>query len=340
MTVNSRMYILSSLVPICLIEELKSQLEGEMILITGGTGFFGKSVLDFLLDIGLFEIDITILTRDPRAFINTYKDFNKFKRVKLIAGSIEVFRAEAVHYSSILHFAAPASAALNLSDPMLMANIIIEGTKNVLEYAAKHDVKKVLFASSGAVYGRQPEILSHVPEIYPGAPLVNLPNAAYGEAKRYAEMLGCAYARKYGFQFKIARCFAFVGPHLDRTGSFAIGNFIRDAINNKEIMISGDGSPMRSFLYADDLAAWLLKILFSGKNLEPYNVGSDQHLSISQLATTVRNVLSPGTGIVTKQKLNPLKPLERYVPDITKAKDELGLDVWTNLENAIRLSAK
>lgn len=318
-----------------LINSIKSHIENKEIFLTGCTGFFGRSFLDLIIMYNLHAVKLTILSRNPEQFLNNWPKYKALKNLKFIKGDIQNFQFPDLKFDYLLHFATPASATLNLKDPIQMSDVILRGTHHVLDFAKRSGVQKVLFASSGAVYGRQPPEMSHISESYLGAPQVNKVGSAYGEAKRMAELLGCEYSRLYGFEFKIARCFAFCGPHLDRNGTFAIGNFIGDAIKNTSIHLSGDGTPLRSYLYSDDLVVWLLKILIDGNNHEPYNVGSDQAVSIYDLAMRVVKLINPQLQI-TRAKMPELTKLpERYVPAIDKAKSELGLDVWTDLDSTI-----
>ena len=142
-----------------------------------------------------------------------------------------------------------------------------------------------------------------------------------------------------GFDVKIARCFAFTGPHLNRGIHFAIGNFIQNCLDGKPIIINGDGTPLRSYLYADDLVEWLFAILERGENGRPYNVGSDCAVSIRELAETVRDALGSKSEIIVKGMPKAGEKPSVYVPSIERASGELGLDVKVALENAIRFSA-
>jgi len=324
-------------------QDVWERLRGQNIFLTGGTGFFGRSLLEvvtaFNREKGL-GLKVTVLTRDKKSFQENWPRFSESQWLSLVQGDIATFNFPNQTFDHILHFATPASATLNIEDPLKMFEVIVEGTRRVLEFSRLAKAKNVLLASSGAVYGRQPLELSHTSEEYLGAPRTNVKGSAYGEAKRVAELLGNIYSEKFNFNYKIARCFAFVGPHLDMKGTFAIGNFIKDAIHGRNIEIKGDGTPLRSYLYSDDLILWLFKILLDGKSQQPYNVGSDRALSIGDLARQVSQVLNSKGAIEILQAAKPGTLPERYVPSTHLAKSELGLDTWTSLEEAILETAK
>jgi len=130
--------------------------------------------------------------------------------------------------------------------------------------------------------------------------------------------------------------FAFAGPHLPLDSNFAIGNFVRDVLAGGPIRIAGDGTPKRSYLYAADLAIWLWTILLRGEPARPYNVGSDEEVSIAELAEFVVRNGASGTPIEIAQSPKPGIPPLRYVPRVDRAREELGLKVKIPLDEAIR----
>ena len=210
----------------------------------------------------------------------------------------------------------------------------MEGTKNVLEYSRQHKVKRLLFISSGAVYGNQHSDVSHVPEDYTGAPNPLNPLNAYGCAKRQAENLCALYHHQYGVDYVIARCFAFIGPYLPQNAHFAIGNFIRDGLNGGSIVVTGNGTTVRSYLYADDLAKSLWTILLKGNTGEAYNVGSDEAISISDLAHLVSSCFDDKPEVIIKGK--PDGEIDRYVPRVEKIKNELCVSERMTLVDGIK----
>jgi dTDP-glucose 4,6-dehydratase len=139
---------------------------------------------------------------------------------------------------------------------------------------------------------------------------------------------------------KIARCFAFVGPHLPLDAHFAIGNFIRDALAGGPVRISGDGTPMRSYLYAADLAVWLWTILFRGARNRAYNVGSPEDLSIKEVAERVASALNLDVEIQIAQPVKDSSRTSRYVPNTERVTKELGLIPHIELLNAIQRTVK
>ena len=222
-----------------------------------------------------------------------------------------------------------------------MLSTIVAGTERTLQFAAQCAAQKFLLTSSGAVYGRQPAELTHVPESYAGGPDPVDAASVYAEGKRVSELL-CALHQKAAvakgatFEAKIARCWAFCGPHLPLDAHFAIGNFIGDVMAGRPISIGGDGTPRRSYLYAADLAVWLWTILFRGPALVPINVGSGHDVSIRELAEVVATTLAPATEIRVAKEAVPGVAPARYVPSVERAEALLGLRVTVGLEEAIR----
>jgi UDP-glucuronate decarboxylase len=162
------------------------------------------------------------------------------------------------------------------------------------------------------------------------------PSTAYGQAKRAAEHLCALVGEQHGLETVVARCFAFVGADLPLNVHFAIGNFIRDALTADAITVSGDGTPLRTYLHQSDLAHWLFTLLERGRSCEAYNVGSDEVISIANLAHLVRDVLAPEKPVHILGKPDPGAARNRYVPDIRKVQQQLGLSVTVSLADAIR----
>jgi dTDP-glucose 4,6-dehydratase len=326
--------------------ELWEELRDRRIFITGGTGFFGMWLLESFAHANAqlaLNAAAVVLSRNPDAFRQKAPHLFGNASIQLVSGDVRTFAFPDGEFSHVIHAGTTSSAPV---PPLEMFDTITNGTRRVLDFTVACRAKKFLFISSGAVYGRQPPEITHVPETYPGAPDPADPNSAYGEGKRAAELLCAIYAQQHGIETKIARCFAFVGPHLPLDAHFAIGNFIRDAVHGGPIQVNGDGTPFRSYLYAADLAIWLWTILFKGEACRPYNVGSDEAISIADLARSVVQAIAPAAQISIASRPQPLNPSTpqplplRYVPDTHRAQRDLNLRAWTSLRAAIEKTVR
>ncbi|MGD0892780.1 MAG: NAD-dependent epimerase/dehydratase family protein [Terracidiphilus sp.] len=322
--------------------DLWEELRGQRIFLTGGTGFFGCWLVESFCHINRHRslgAQLTILTRNPQAFAQKCPHLASDPAVTLLAGDVRTFEFPAGDYRYVIHAATEASASQAAEAPLEMLSTIIAGTERALQFAASHRTRKFLLTSSGAVYGRQPTSMTHVPETYAGAPDPLDPANVYAEGKRTAELLCALYVKKAGIECKIARCWAFCGPHLPLDRHFAIGNFIGDVLAGRPIQIQGDGTPRRSYLYAADLAVWLWTILFQAPALVPINVGSARDVSILELAQIVAATLNPATEIRVLQQAVPGAAPARYVPSVDRAREMLGLRESTPLKEIIRRTA-
>ena len=314
---------------------LWEQLRGGRIFVTGATGFFGMWLLESFAhaneQLGL-GAELVGLTRNPEAFHAKAPHLSANASIRLHHGDVRDFRFPEGVFTHVIHAGTTSSAPVPADE---MLDTILRGTERTLELAVASGAKRFLFVSSGAVYGKQPSGITHLPENYQGAPDPMEPNFAYGEGKRAAEIL-CAMAHmEHGLETTVARCFAFVGPHLPLDAHFAIGNFIRDAIRGEPISVK-DGTPYRSYLYAADLAIWLWTILFKGEACRPYNVGSDEEITITDLAQTVASTLGGSVAPLPPSTLNFNSPSSSYVPDVSRVEKELGLAPAITLSDSLQ----
>jgi nucleoside-diphosphate-sugar epimerase len=317
-------------------QDIWESFRGKSIFLTGGTGFFGKWILNSFIYINQklkLNAKLIVLTRNKIAFYELFPDLLDRKEVSFIQGDICTFDFPEEKIDYIIHAATEASVKLNLELPLVMFNTVVNGTKRVLDLAVIKNVKSLLFTSSGAVYGNQPDFISHIEEIHNGAPELSNSSSVYGEAKRMAEVLCSVYYEHKKVSVKIARCFAFVGPYLPLDSTFAVGNFIHNVLNKEDIVIKGDGSNLRSYMYASDLTVWIWIILFKGESNFPYNIGSDLSISIKELALLIKsctNSMNLNIKITDTEKKS-----NNYVPSIYRAKNGLNLTMGVDLETAI-----
>lgn len=323
---------------------LWEEMRGQRVFLTGGTGFFGCWMVESFCHVNRtlgLEARATVLSRDPAKFAAKCPHLAGDPAITLLAGDVREFDFPAGEFGYVIHAATETGGK---QEPLALWSTMAKGTARTLGFARECGARKFLLTSSGAVYGRQPAEMTHVPETYAGGPDPLDVASVYAEGKRVSELM-CALEQKAAaakgapFEAKVARCWAFCGPHLPLDAHFAIGNFIADVLAGRPIAIVGDGTPRRSYLYAADLAAWLWTILLRAPALVPINVGSGRDVSILELAQTVEKTLAPGTPIeVAKEAVAGAAPA-RYVPSVKRAEELLGLREIVGLEEAIRRTA-
>ena len=319
-------------------------LRGARVFVTGGTGFFGRWMVESLLAAHAMrgiDAEIVVLTRDPEAFAAAVPHVAGHPSVRLHAGDVRTFDYPLGGYSHVLHMASYESRS---ESPTASSRTAIEGMERVLDFAATRGVRDLLFTSSGAIYGPQPSDLASIPEEYIGSPRIRSGLSAvaddYADGKRAAEVLCFAASDGGRVAVKIARCFAFVGPLLPLDSHFAIGNFIGDVLSGSVVVIKSDGTTRRSYLYAADLAIWLWTILIRGRAGYPYNVGSADDLSIFDLAQRIVAILDPVLPIRIDAAPQRGTAPTRYVPSTARAEAELGLSSRVDLDEGIRRMAR
>ena len=309
------------------------------LLIIGGSGFFGKSILDAykrgLLD--QWEIDsISIVARNSTRLRHNFsglidKSIRLFDRD--ISTCLEVPTADYV-----IHAAASTDASRYLERPEVEKANVLGAVRNYANLAQKyHRNSKILYVSSGAIYGVQPHYLSNIPEDFSYGDIENLDltkrnyAAAKKDSEKIIEELG-----SLGLNVSIARCFAFIGKYLPRDKHFAIGNFIEDGLNGRAIRINAAHRVYRSYMYADELVEWLMTILCLSDNTCPtYNVGSDQSVEIFEVARKVAKIF----GVEVSATLhNASEEDDRYVPSIQKACIQAGVLLNFNLDQSLKLT--
>jgi dTDP-glucose 4,6-dehydratase len=319
-------------------EPLWQDLRGQRILITGATGFFGCWLLESFawanhrLNLNARAVG---LSRHPEALAQRAPHLAQDPAISLYAADVRHGKFPQGAFSHVIHAATEASATLNHEAPRVMFDTIVEGTRRALRFSMASSATRFLLVSSGAVYGNQPPQLTHLSESFEGGPDPLNPANAYAEGKRSAEML-CSLAVSPRLATTVARCFAFVGPYMKLDAHFAIGNFIADCLHHRPIRVQGDGSPVRSYLYASDLMIWLWTILFKGQSCRAYNVGSEEAVNIATLAREVSAALALAADVEIASTATPGAPVHRYVPATARAREELGLRAEVSLREAIR----
>lgn len=311
-------------------------LRGKSIFFTGGSGFVGKWMLATLSRARqTHELDcrVTLLSRTPENFARKWSNFFDASWMTLCKGDVRDFAFPPGIHEVVIHAAADVAQQ---SDPQKLLDSCRDGTARVLDFAARSQTERFHLVSSGAVYGRQSFDVLTMSESQPWTTALLGETDAYTEGKRQAELLVKAAIHQQGLSATISRCFATVGPLLPLDGRFAIGNFIRDVLCGRDIQLSSDGTSVRSYLYAADLAGWLWSIILRGNPGAIYNVGSSEEISIRELAVRVTAVLGSNVSVHVGDSA---APSQRFVPNVSRIGRELGLLSTVDLDEAIRKTA-
>jgi len=316
------------------------RLRGAHLFVTGGTGFFGIWLLESLLwanETRQLGMRVTVLSRSPDRFLSERAPHLKNRPgLQFIAGSLTDFPFPADACSHILHAASETNLERSTDWAQRHLDAALDGTRRLIDMARQYESQAMLITTSGAVYSPMDSIIDdRCIEGPAGMADYASERIVYGQSKRIMEIMTAVAAQQFGFRALIARCFAFVGPYLPLDANYAIGNFLRDALAGRDIVVGGDGTPLRSYLYAADLTVWLLRILVRGRSGVPYNVGGEQAISIAELARTVARVAEGAASVQVKGTPVPGAKPSTYLPSIARARQELGLDVSVPIDDAI-----
>jgi len=308
--------------------ELWEEFRGQRIFITGGTGFFGCWLLEsfaWINDKLNLDAEALVLTRNYEGFQKKAPHLAGHPSIKFLVGDIRTFKFPKAQFPYLIHGAVYNSIPGGKENPLAMVDEMLQGIKRVLDFCVQKKMKKMLLISTGAVYGPIPDSLLRIPEDFSGSFEPTVIATVYHHLRRMMESLCSLYAKTFGFELKIARCFSFIGPYLPLNGRFAVSDFIKEALLKRPLTIKGDGETIRSYLYTSDLTFWLWKILFQGKSCWPYNVGSEMPTTILELAKEIASNSKPPLAFqILKDRMLGVAQ-DKYVPNTDRVRNDLNL---------------
>lgn len=305
------------------------------IFITGGSGFLGSNLISYLLKKNGNYL-ITAITRD-KTKIKSFP-YYRDERIKWVEQDIVSLKPTKKEYDYFFHLACPsAEETFRGIDPLKKFLTIVEGTKRALEFAKVSKVKKFIFTSSGSVYGDYSKKYKYVPESYIPTLDISDPNNILGFSKTTAEFLCLNYSYKNDFKVCILRCFSFIGKNLPLNLHYAVGNFIKQAIIKKSIVIEGPADTYRSYLNVNDFCEWFEKIIFDESKNLIYNLGSEKSISMLDLARRIGKILDYPVKIICKNNKAAIGNLYRkfYLPDITLLKKDHSVKESFSLDSSL-----
>jgi dTDP-glucose 4,6-dehydratase len=309
-------------------------VKGKSLLVIGGTGFFGKSFLDafgrgLLAPWGITRLRVT--ARHPEA-LRPYPE--------LLHPGVSVLQADIARCAElpeadyVIHAAASTDARRYLAAPQQESSNIVAGVENYTRLALQyHAQSRIVYASSGAIYGLQPPDCEFLHETQPLYDIAGLAPTKkdYAAAKRAAEACIAGLGAR-GARVAVARCFAFIGYHQPRDQHFAVGNFIEDGLCGRPVTVHARHAVYRSYMHADDLVRWLMEIAeHAAPDCPTYNVGSSEAISVAELA----RVVAARLGVPAMVPALDSPAVDRYIPSVEKARRELGLTLQYDFRGAL-----
>ena len=287
------------------------------VLVTGGSGFIGMWTTKTLLELG-YDVAVLDIRKPPIDVEYHIVDIRNFKEYEKVARK----------YDAVIHLAAIASVEEASRSPRNAVRTNIEGTLNVIE-VAKERSQRIVYASSAAVYG-EPKYLP-IDEEHPLSP-----KSLYGATKLSAETLVLSYSESYGVSAVILRYFNVYGPPIGSgTRAGVIYKFLTNILNDEPLIVFGDGTQIRDFVYVEDIARLNALVLKKGKGI--YNVGTGKGITIIDLISLINKI----TG--TKSKVVHLPPrkddIKMSIADIRRIK-KIGWEPLTDLEEGLRRTWK
>ena len=300
------------------------RLRQSSIFITGGTGFMGTWLAELLAclnDHYSFAIKVYLLSRSPDRFAERCAHLANRADLKLVHGDVRYLSELPKDTSFIVHAAGSPDGRQHASYPAETLMTAAAGTHSVLRAAERcSDFRMFLNVSSGYVEG----------EVKPGS-LSDI----YAESKRFTESLCSAARSQYRIPTLSVRPFAFLGPYQSLETPWAINNFLRDAITGRTIRVLGDGQTVRSYMYASDMAFWILAILAEGRQGAVYNLGSPEPIRLAELAELVAERVKPRPDVLLRAGSPADQQASRFVPDVSAAARDLGLACTVALAEAL-----
>ncbi len=319
------------------LDELDSHFSNKSVLITGASGFVGRNLIQAFMKSESYlshSLKIMCATRSPQKLFEQWP--NEQSRLQVLDWDIRRPLTERLSkVDFVFHLAGENRTVHDPQQAKLVFDTSVLGTKNLLHAMTQLDVKKIIFASSGAIYKKALDESQNFCESQEISNDEIEDDDPYLSGKSRAESICKEFIETSTTEIIIARMFTFVGPYLPLNANFAIGNFFQDCIEKKPVMVKSDGKSIRSYQFSIDMVNWLVTMLLKGKNGEIYNVGSSEQISIKNLAERIAEVFENKLGVKILGDKSPDPVSSVYVPNIEKAKKDLGLANFFSLNESL-----
>jgi len=309
------------------------EFEGKTILLIGSNGFLGRWFYDFFSSL---KCDLICMDNDiaPNDKSTTYikKD--------ICESFVEILPRYRYNIDYIINCAGIASPEKYLKLPVQTLDVSYTGTRNVLELARLHEVSAIMLFSSSEIYGTPEDLFVPTPETYTGRIPTNSNRSCYDVGKLVLETLANVYYRKYNLPIKIVRPFNLYGPYMGIKDNRVLSNFMKCYFENIPAKVYGSGLQTRTYCYAGDGIAAMLKILLEGASGETYNIGKDSpEINVYELAEVFFESLDSEKNIdvIEYPEDYPSDEPFRRCPDTSRLKKEFNMELQTELTEGLRI---
>ena len=321
--------------------DIFSRMAGKTILITGASGFLCGYLVDALYVINQKHLSkpIKIIAIDNylRGLPDRFKHLSNDKNIIIEKFDVIKPYKPKCDIDFIVHGASIASPTYYRQFPIETIDVNVVGLKNMLELA-QADCESVIFLSSSEIYGDPTPENIPTPESYRGLVSCTGPRACYDESKRLGETMCVVYHSKRNVPVKMVRPFNVYGPMQRLDDKRIVPDLLNSVMNGQDIVLFSDGLATRSFCYASDFIAGMLRVMLDGENGEPYNIGADEEISIKQAAVIASKCSNPQLRIDYKTSDdkdyladNP----QRRCPDLSKVK-KIGYEPNINFSDGFQ----
>lgn len=265
------------------------KLSGANILVTGATGLVGGCLVDVLMSNPHIDYNVYASGRNAERAQARFSAYWSDKQFHFIGYDVSDRLESNINFQYIIHAASNASPNFFVQKPVEVIKSNIYGVVNLMEYGLSHGMKRILYVSTGEVYGEGDGRL--FTEDYSGYVDCTKPRSCYPSSKRAAETLCASYATEYGADVVIARPCHIYGPHFTASDNRVYAQFIRNVLRGEDIVMKSDGSQFRSWCYVVDCVSALLHILLKGESGQAYNIAdTNSNISIRELAETIAEI--------------------------------------------------
>lgn len=315
-------------------------LRNQVLLITGGTGFMGKwltEAISLLNEEYGFAIKVYVLARNIQEYRAEVPHLANLNFINFIEHDVKNIGILPDDIGMVIHAACSPDSRQHISQPLKTIDTIYKGTQALLDACVRlPNVKKFVYVSSNYVYGHSDNPINFIKENQFDSLDCNSLSATYGEAKRMGETICAIYRSQQRLPIVIVRPFSIIGPYQGLEKPWAINNFIRDAILGGPLRILGNQNTVRSYMYASDMAFWLLNVLVNAKTGATYNIGGDQPVSLRELSEKVISNFNNKIDILVKtsKQFSPSPVIS--VPDTEAIKNDLAVKHSIDFETALK----